>query len=182
MSIIYVTIFLLLVSVVLFVVGKVMLARYGFKYGAGSGLGVLFIPGFTAWFSFYKLEKAGKELWISLWLFGMVTAAVTVAGFFSPVQDIFSGRAFQADYLKPAFTAPVVEEEPPAEEEEEEAPAAPTNAADAGDSAADGGAAEAPEAPTSAADAGSAPADPGSAADAGEAPAAPDDKQPPAAE
>ena len=145
MTIIYVTIFLLLTSVALFIVGKVMISRDAFKFGAGTGLGVLLIPGFTPWFSFYKLEREGKEIWITLWMAGIVLAIVTVAGFFSPVSDVFSGKAFHEDYLKPVYTKPAqaAEEEPAVKEEPKEtapaaagadagaAPAAPAAGADA---------------------------------------------------
>ncbi len=103
MTIVYVSLLMFGLGVVLHVIGQIWLTYYGFKYSGGIGVGVLLVPVVTAWFAFFKLEKEGKEVSIMLWLGGLALALVTIAGFFGPLTDGLSGRAFAAGYLNPHY-------------------------------------------------------------------------------
>ena len=172
MTIVYVSLLLVLVGITLFFVGKLWLVYYGFRYGGAMGIGVLFVPLFTLWFAFYRLEKEGKELMISLWIGGFVLALVTLAGFHGPFLDGVSGRAFAAGYLRPIpISLPV---DPPKKKEtapETTPDKAPTPATD--NSATDAAPGSADDAAPSA----GAPANPGAVGDA-KAPGAGQEKAP----
>ncbi|MBH25613.1 MAG: hypothetical protein CMH57_14410 [Myxococcales bacterium] len=110
-------------AVLMHLAGKFWLAYYGFKYNAGIGIGVILIDFVTFWFAFYKLEKEGKEKAATLWLLGTVLIAVMLGGFYPPIMDGLTGKAFAEDYLKPpaptATATPEPEEEPEEEKKDE---------------------------------------------------------------
>jgi hypothetical protein len=140
MTIVYVSLLMFGLGVILHVIGQIWLTYYGFKYSGGIGVGVLLVPIVTAWFAFFKLEKEGKEVSIMLWLGGLALALVTIAGFFGPLTDGLSGRAFAAGYLNPHYGMVVPTIAPkPATPKAPETPATPATP-DAGATAmADGG-------------------------------------------
>ena len=198
MTVVYVSLLLLGIGLLLHLVGKFWIAYYGFKYSAGMGIAVLFVPLFTLYFAFFKLEKEGKEKAIMLWIGGVVLALVTFGGFFGPVMDGLTGRAFASDYMQPKYLpVPTPKPKPkpatPAPTEgatpdDDGAPAdgaaadgAPADGAAADGAPADGAAGEgAPadgaaggDAPADAAPADGAPTDDAAAAPAEGAPAAP---------
>ena len=137
MFLVYVSLLLFGLGVIIHIVGQCWLAYYGFKFNGGIGIGVLLVPIVTAWFAFFKLEKEGKETPIMLWLGGFMLAVVTLAGFFGPLTDGLTGKAFAEGYLKPKVVAVVPSTPVAPKVETPVAPATP----DAGAATADGGAA-----------------------------------------
>jgi len=119
MTIVLITLAVLFLGVLMHFAGKFWLAYYGFKYNAGIGIGVILIDFVTFWFAFYKLEKEGKEKAATLWLLGTVLIAVMLGGFFQPIMDGLTGKAFADDYLKPPAPTAVAEPEKKEEPKDE---------------------------------------------------------------
>ena len=100
MTIVYISLAMLLIGFLMATVGKLWVTYYGFKYSAGLGIGVFLIDFIALWFAFYKLEKEGKEWWISAWLVGIATMGVTLCGFYAPLYDVYTGKAFEPGYAE----------------------------------------------------------------------------------
>lgn len=107
MTIVYITLLFFVIGALMAIVGKLWLTYYGFKYNPGLGLAVLLLDPLALWFAFYKLEKEGKERWVTTWLAGLGIVLVTTCGFWAPLNDAFTGAAFQPGYAEAHASGPV---------------------------------------------------------------------------
>lgn len=74
-----------------FVYGAIGLSKYAFRLGTGPGLLCLLFPPYTFYFAFFKLEEEGKDFPTAAWLFGILTTALLVGVFWSPLSKVVTG-------------------------------------------------------------------------------------------
>lgn len=86
-----ITLALIAVALGFFVYGAWGLSKYAFRLGTGSGLLCLLFPPYTFYFAFFKLEEEGKDFPTAAWLFGILTTALLVGVFWSPLSKVATG-------------------------------------------------------------------------------------------
>ena len=117
MLLIAITLLLIAVGVIAYCVGAWQLSRYAARVSGGLGVAVLLFPPVAFWFAFFKLQHDGKEMPITLWLFGMISTVILAGVFWGPLMMAADGRISELDPA-PAVPTPVaiVETSKPAEE------------------------------------------------------------------
>lgn len=93
MNVGYLTIAMIILSMVACGVGAFGIAKYAFRISSGKGVAVLLLPPYTFYFSFYELQEEGKEKAISLWMGGLVVTLIMIAAFWGPVSMVLNGEA-----------------------------------------------------------------------------------------
>jgi hypothetical protein len=86
-----ITLALIAVALGFFVYGAWGLSKYAFRLGTGPGLLCLLFPPYTFYFAFFKLEEEGKDFPTAAWLFGILTTALLVGVFWSPLSKVATG-------------------------------------------------------------------------------------------
>ena len=109
MTLAYITLALLAVTLVSYVVGTIWLAKYAFRLGVGPGLGVLLFPPYTFYFAFYQLDVDAKDRPTALWMFGLVASVLIILIFGQPLISALTGGGLDALAAKP-IDAPQREE------------------------------------------------------------------------
>ncbi|MGM0558616.1 MAG: hypothetical protein ACQEVA_19680 [Myxococcota bacterium] len=103
-----------------FIYGAIGLSKYAFRLGMGPGLLCLLFPPYTFYFAFFKLEEEGKDFPTAAWLFGILTTALLVGVFWSPLSTVVAGdfASLEAGGAGAAVQGYSSKSEEPAQEEE----------------------------------------------------------------
>ena len=98
MELVVITFLLFGVAFIAYAYGAWKLSRYAARISGGLAMGVLLFPPLTFHFAFNKLDQEGKELPITMWMFGLVTAILLTFVFWTPISYTLTGRI---DELEP---------------------------------------------------------------------------------